>query len=64
KKFTMLIFISSFFLLQFLFFHNFTKKNRIANFSSNNPLFSFFIVFLSSVMLRTIDLIVMLCCRM
>ncbi|RRZ31804.1 hypothetical protein EGK11_27645, partial [Klebsiella pneumoniae] len=62
KKFTMLI--SFPFFLHFLFFHIFTKKNRIANFSSNNTLFSFFIVFLSSVMLRTIDLIVMLCCRM
>ena len=48
------------FFLHFLFFHIFTKKNRIANFSSNNTLFSFFIVFLSSVMLRTIDRIVML----
>lgn len=28
----MLIFISSSFLLQFLFFHNFTKKIQIANF--------------------------------
>lgn len=42
----MLIFISSSFLLQFLFFHNFTKKIQIANF-----FFELFFLFSSTVFL-------------
>lgn len=38
----MLIFISSSFLLQFLFFHNFTKKIQIANFFLRTLFLKFF----------------------